>query len=147
MTLAQLNTRLPAFPSFWREFDALFRDFNFDAVAPVIRDLVPATDIVELEKSIELTVDLPGVQPDGVEVKLEGDVLTVTAERKHPSPEESSRFIRRERSGGRFARSFVLPDSVEGTTPTAQYKHGVLTITLPKKELAQPKTLKVTVDG
>lgn len=144
-----LMTRMNRFPSLWREFDELFRDFTpvtqkTDA-AP--RALMPATDVVETEKSIELKLDMPGVDPTGIEVKLEGDLLTVSAERKQETREEKDGWIRQERSWGQFARSFVLPETVEGTTPLAAYKHGVLTVTLPKKPVAQPKTFTVKVEA
>jgi HSP20 family protein len=139
-----MNARFPLF----REFDDLFRDLGTmtpKAAAPT--ELMPATDVVENDKAIELKLDLPGVTPDAIDVKLEGDVLTVSAERKQEHSEEKNGWIRQERSWGRFARSFVLPETVEGTTPAAAYKHGVLTVTLPKKEVAQPKTLTVKVEA
>ncbi|MCA2979437.1 MAG: Hsp20/alpha crystallin family protein [Myxococcaceae bacterium] len=145
MTLTRLNTRIP---TFWREFDELFRDLAPTATAPdAVRALVPPTDITETEKAIELKVDLPGVTPDGIEVKLDGKLLTLSAERKQEAKEEHNGWVRQERSWGRFFRSFTLPDSVEGTTPEASYKHGVLTVTLPKKEAAQPRSFKVKVEA
>jgi HSP20 family protein len=140
--LTRMNTRIPAF---WRDIDELFRDLA--PVAAPAGDLVPATDVRETEKAIELKVDLPGVTPDAIEVKLERNVLTLSAERKAESRDEKDGWVRQERSWGRFARSFVLPETVEGTTPEAAYKHGVLTVTLPKKELAQPKSFKVKVEA
>jgi HSP20 family protein len=145
MTLTRLNTRIP---TLWREFDELFRDFAPMTTAPeTVRALVPATDITETEKAIELKVDLPGVNPEGIEVKLEANLLTLSAERKQETKEEKNGWVRQERSWGRFFRSFTLPETVEGTTPEATYKHGVLTVTLPKKELAQPRSFKVKVEA
>ena len=133
------------FPSIWREFDELFR------AAPTTTTpqsaIAPATDVVENDTAIEFRVDMPGVTPDGIDVKLEGNVLTLTAERKHETKEEKDGWIRQERSWGTFARSFVLPETVEGTEPQAAYKHGVLTVTLPKKAVAQPKSFKVKVEA
>lgn len=142
--LTRVNAR---FPSFFREFDDLFRDLAPTKTTDAPAALMPATDVVENDKAIELKLDLPGVTPEAIEVKLEGDVLTVSAERKQELKEEKDGWIRQERSWGRFARSFVLPETVEGTTPAAAYKHGVLTVTLPKKEIAQPKTFTVKVDA
>lgn len=142
-------TRMNRFPTLWRDFDELFRDF-----APVTvktedgpRAMVPATDVIETEKAIELKVDMPGVTPEAIEVKLDGNVLTLSAERKQELKEEKDGWVRQERSWGRFARSFVLPETVEGTTPEATYKHGVLTVKLPKKEVAQPKSFSVKVEA
>lgn len=133
------------FPSIWREFDELFRAAP-STPAPASA-LTPATDVVETDKAIEFRVDMPGVTPEGIDVKLEGNVLTLTAERKSETKEEKDGWIRQERSWGTFARSFVLPETVEGTEPQAAYKHGVLTVTLPKKEVAQPKSFKVKVEA
>lgn len=144
MTLTRINTR---FPTLWREFDELFRDLGPAAQPDTARAMVPATDIVETEKAIELKLDLPGVDPQAIEVKLDGNVLTLSAERKQEAREEKNGWVRQERRWGTFGRSFVLPETVEGTTPEAAYKHGVLTVTLPKKELAQPRSFKVKVEA
>ena len=109
--------------------------------------MVPTTDVLETEKAIELKVDMPGVTPEAIDVKLDGNMLTLSAERKQETKEEKNGWVRQERSWGKFARSFVLPETVEGTTPEASYKHGVLTVTLPKKEVPQPKSFKVKVEA
>jgi HSP20 family protein len=142
-------TRMNRFPSLWRDFDELFRDFApvTAQVEETARAMVPATDVLETEKAIELKVDMPGVTPEAIEVKLDGNVLTLSAERKAEAKEEKNGWIRQERSWGRFARSFVLPETVEGTTPEATYKHGVLSVRLPKKEAAQPKSFTVKVEA
>ncbi|MBE2248802.1 MAG: Hsp20/alpha crystallin family protein [Myxococcus sp.] len=134
------------FPSLWREFDELFRA-DAPATTNQTAALIPPTDVVESDKAFEFKLDLPGVTPDGIDVKLEGNLLTISAERTHEATEEKNGWVRRERSWGTFARSFELPESVEGTEPQASYKHGVLTVTLPKKEVAQPKSFKVKVEA
>lgn len=145
MTLTRYTN--PRF-SLFRDFDELFRDFG----APVFDDnrqagLVPAVDIVETEKAVELRLDLPGVDPEQIDVKLDGNLLTVTAERKNEKTAEGKGWIRQERAWGQFTRSFTLPNTLDGTKPEAAYKHGVLTVTLPKKEEVLPKTLKVKVEA
>lgn len=134
-------TRINTIPTIWREFDELFRDLS--PRTPQVHTLAPATDVHETEKTIEFRVDLPGVAPDAIEVKLEGNVLTLAADRA----DEQRSGVRRERSWGRFSRSFTLPETVDGASPEASYKHGVLTVTLAKKELAQPRSFKVKVDA
>lgn len=131
-----------SFPTF---FDDVFRDFATPTSDGF--EHAPPADVRESEKSIELKLDLPGVDPAGIDVKLEGDVLTVSAERKNETTEGDTGWARRERRWGRFSRTFTLPPSVEGTTPEATYKHGVLTLTLPKKAEVLPKTLKVRVEA
>ncbi len=143
MILTRLNTRF-ANPLF-RDFDAFFRELTPNPEEA--RAALPATDIVETDKAIELRVDLPGVDPENIDVKLEGHVLTLSAERKEATATEKPGLVRQERVFGRFTRAFTLPEVLEGTTPEASYKHGVLTVTLPKKELAQPRSVKVKVQA
>jgi len=143
MTLMRIN-RFP----FFRDFDSLFRDMGLPLDgANDERALVPAADIVDHEKSVEIRLDMPGVTPEAIEVKLDGDVLTVTAERKVEQKTEGKGWIRQERSWGTFARSFTLPNTLDGAKPEATYKHGVLSVTLPKKEEVLPKSFKVKVEA
>jgi HSP20 family protein len=142
MSLARF-TLTPRFPTLWREFDELFAD----TAARPTNTLLPATDVVETDKAIELHLDLPGVLPEQIDVKLEGNTLTISAERKEEKVAEQNGFIRRERTRGNFSRSFTLPTTLDGTKPEATYKHGVLVVTLPKREEAQPRSLKVKVEA
>ena len=139
-------TRLP---TFFRDFDELFRDVAAPTpegpTAP--RALIPAADVVETPKAIEIRVDLPGVTPEEIDVKLEGDQLTITAERKQTETTEGKGWLRQERSWGRYTRSFTLPNTLSGTQPEATYKHGVLTLSVPKREEVQPRSLKVKVEA
>lgn len=143
MSLVRINH----FP-FFREFDSLFNDFGlpFDRESSE-RPLVPAADIVEQDKSVEIRLDMPGVTPEDIEVKLDGDVLTVSAERKSDKKTEGKGWIRQERSWGKFSRSFTLPTTLDGSKPDATYKHGVLVVTVPKKEEILPKSFKVKVEA
>jgi len=77
---------------------------------------------------------------------VEGDVLTVRAAREEPRRSAGS-WLRRERAVGQVARSFVLPATVDGARCSATYEHGVLTLTLPKREEAKPRTITVQVQG
>lgn len=132
----------PRFPAFWRDVDELF--------GPVARQpetLTPAADIIETDKTIELHLDMPGIAPEAIDVKVEGDQLTITAERKDEKTVEDKGWIRRERTRGTFTRTFTLNDTLDGTKPEATYRHGVLTVTLPKREAAQPRSLKVKVEA
>lgn len=146
MTLTRFTLN-PRFPSLWREFDELFKDGAVAAAEPAEPTLVPAADVLETEKAVELHLDLPGVVPDQIDVKLEGNQLTITAQRNQEKAVEQRGYLRRERSFGTFSRSFTLPTTLDGTKPEASYKHGVLTVTLPKKEEVQPRSLKVKVEA
>ncbi len=107
----------------------------------------PAVDIFETENSLVLKADIPDVDLKDIEVRVENDTLTVKGERKFEHNENSKGYHRIERSYGNFVRSFVLPETVDNEKVGAEYKNGVLTITLPKKEAAKPRQVKVEVKG
>ena len=93
-----------------------------------------------------LKADLPEVKPEDIEVRVENQTLTVKGERKFEKDENpKSGYHRIERGYGPFARYFSLPETIDGDRVQADYKNGVLTITLPKKEAAKPRTIKVAV--
>lgn len=106
--------------------------------------LRPAADILETEAGFEVALDMPGVDPKAIQIQVEEQVLTVQAERRPAAPKESS-VHRSERPTGTFSRSFTLPGSVDGTRVEARYDAGVLTVTLPKREEAKPRTIQVKV--
>ena len=139
----------PRIPSLWREFDELLRDFTPPQVYSdeTVKAFAPSADIAETEQGIEVYLDMPGFKGDEIEVKLEDDVLMVNAERKYEKTDETKNWIRQERSWGKYARSFTLPQTLDGSKLTAAYKNGVLTVTLPKKPEAQPRSVKVKVEA
>lgn len=106
---------------------------------------IPPVDITEYADRFELAVDLPGVDPDKVEVTLEDGVLSLSGEREPPtrnrSQEESRTRI--ERRYGRFYRRFVLPETVDAERVQAAGRNGVLEITIPKQAKALPRRIKV----
>lgn len=134
------------FPSFFRDVDELFRGAD-TATAAAARTVLPAADVLEREAAIELRLDLPGVDPEKIDVKVEGNELTISAERVSTRAPEKSSWLRQERTAGTFARTFTLPESIDGTKPEATFKHGVLTVTLPRKEAERPRSLKVKVEA
>jgi len=103
----------------------------------------PAIDIAERDTGFELSVELPGVKPEDVEVKLENGVLTVSGERRDASNEEHDGYRRIERRYGSFCRSFELPDNVRHDAVTAELTDGVLTITVPKGKRALARKIEV----
>lgn len=126
----------------------------FGAPAPRGRDeelnlgtWIPPVDIVEEKDRITLTAELPGFQPDEVEVQMEGGVLTLKGERKFEEEKEGRSYHRVERSYGQFVRSFTLPNNVDRESIKASFNDGVLTIALPKREEAKPKQIKITADA
>ena len=133
------------FPAGLRVFqDSLSRLFS----EPASRPWSPAVDIYETENELVVKADLPEVEPKSVAIQLENGTLTLKGERKFEEQKNGQKgFHRIERSYGAFVRAFSLPDTVDGDKVKADYKNGVLTITLPKKEVAKPKTINVEISN
>ena len=111
------------------------------------RPWLPAVDIVETENELVLKADVPGVALEQIDIRMENGTLTLKGERKADNYAQNKGFHRVERSYGAFARSFSLPDSVDAEKVSASYSNGVLTITLPKKELAKPRSIRVEISN
>ena len=106
----------------------------------------PAVDIVETEDALTLKADLPDVKTDDIDIRVENSTLTLRGSRKFEKDANAKGYHRIERSYGDFVRSFALPPTVENDKVAADYKNGVLTITLPKKETAKPRQVKVAIN-
>jgi HSP20 family protein len=131
-----------------RDFDRLFRE----AFSPVFgetelstRAWAPPVDIYETDNDIVLKAELPGVDPKDVEIRVEDNNLYLKGERKFEKEVKEENYHRVERSYGSFSRSFSLPNSISADKVKAEYKDGLLTLTMPKREEAKPKTIKIDV--
>lgn len=109
------------------------------------RPWAPAVDIYETPEDLVLKAELPGVNPNDLEVRVEDSTLYLKGQRKFESEVKEDNYHRIERAYGTFARTFALPNSIQSDKVSAEYKDGVLTLTLPKREEAKPKTIKVAV--
>jgi len=117
----------------------------FSQPQDAVRPWAPSVDVFENENEVVLKADLPGVEQKDIEVKLENGTLTLKGERQFAHDEASKGYRRIERSYGAFTRYFTLPETVNPENVKAEHKNGVLTVTLPKKEIAKPKTIQVSV--
>ena len=145
MALARYNAfpDVADFPSGLR----LFQDtVNRLLSEPASRPWSPSVDIFETENELLLKADVPGIDMKDIDIQIENGNLSLLGERKFENESKDGGFHRVERSYGSFARVFTLPDTVDTEGVKAEYKHGVLTITLPKKEVAKPKQIKVQVN-
>jgi HSP20 family protein len=106
---------------------------------------IPPVDIYEDENSISLRLEIPGMKQDDIDIRLENNTLTVRGERKFEKEEKEENFHRIERRYGSFARSFTLPNTVDTDSVNADYKDGVLSISLGKRAETKPKQIKVGV--
>ena len=133
------------FPAGLRVFqDSLSRLFS----EPASRPWSPAVDIYETENELVLKADVPEVDPKNIGIQLENGTLTLKGERKFEEQKNGQKgFHRIERSYGTFVRAFSLPETVDGEKVKADYRNGVLTVMLPKKEVAKPKMINVEVSN
>jgi len=106
----------------------------------------PSVDIYEGEKDITLKAELPGIDKKDVHVEINDGVITLRGERKIEKEVKKENYHRTERSYGTFNRSFTLPTTVDSGKVKANYKDGILEVTLPRKEEAKPKSIPVEVN-
>lgn len=114
---------------------------------PASRPWSPAVDILETENELALRMDVPGIELKDIDIQLENYTLLVKGERRFEHQNNSKGYHRIERSYGAFARSFTLPTTVDTEQVRADYKNGVLTVTLPKKDVAKPRSIRVEVSN
>ncbi len=107
---------------------------------------VPSVDIYETDKhDLVLRAELPGMSREDVEVTIENGTIVIKGEKKFDTEVKEEHYRRIERTYGTFHRSFTLPNTVDAAKVAAEYKNGVLTVTLPFKEEARPRTVNVEV--
>jgi HSP20 family protein len=104
----------------------------------------PTMDVRETDEDFEVDLDLPGLEPEDVSVTFEDGVLTISGKRELTHEQNADTYHRIERSYGSFARSLRLPRTADGEKITATFDKGVLTVTIPKAEVAKPRTIEVT---
>lgn len=114
-----------------------------DTTNAATADWVPAVDIKEEETRYVVMADIPGVDPADIEIHMDNGLLTLRGERKSENVEEKSGYKRVERSRGSFYRRFSLPDTADVDNISAKGLNGVLEITIPKQEKAQPRRIEV----
>src|SRR5690606_9754625 len=137
----------------WGLIDLLRRDLDelagrrLGAAVPadrhVVSDWVPAIDIVEEKDRFVLRADVPGVNPEDIEISMEKGVLTVAGERRDEKREEFDGLKRLERVTGRFRRRFALPEAADADNITARTANGILEVTIPKQPEVQPRRITV----
>ena len=107
--------------------------------------LAPAADVLETEGEYRVLVDLPGIDPAALQLRVEKDTLTIQVDRKQPQVPAGEAVHRSERAFGTFFRSFTLPTGVDATKVEAAYEQGVLAVKLPKREEAKARSIPVAV--
>jgi len=128
-----------------RELDRVLDRFVTGDAPTAATVWAPVVDIRETADEIRVLAELPGLEPEHVDVSIENNVLTIAGEKKHEVEEgkEDGAFHLIERRYGRFERSFTLPRTVDADAISARFENGVLTVTLPKAEAAKPRRVQV----
>ncbi len=124
-------------------FDQLFENFNFPEIFSEGKEMIPKIDVSETEKDLLLRAEVPGVKKDDIEVTLTDGLLTIKGEKKHESEEKKENFHRVESYYGSFSRTLRLPGEIEANNVEANYKDGVLKITIPKAKKAETKKINI----
>ena len=128
------------------QFNRLFNEsFRNQPEESALTTWAPAVDIYETPNELVVKADLPDVNEKDIDVRVENNLLTIRGERKFEKSVTEENFLRVERAYGAFSRSFSLPNTVNAETIGAEYKNGVLTVTLPKREETKPRQVKVNV--
>lgn len=107
---------------------------------------IPAVDIREEKNQFIILVDLPGVDKSDVNISMENNIITIKGHRFDENKEGKHNYFRAERVKGNFYRRFTLPDTVDGSKIEAKMQKGVLELAIPKKEVAQPRLIKIQCD-
>jgi HSP20 family protein len=130
------------------QFNRLFNEsFRNHPEESALTTWAPAVDIYETPNELVVKADLPDVNEKDIDVRVENNLLTIRGERKFEKSVSEENFLRVERTYGSFSRSFSLPNTVNAEAIGAEYKNGVLTVTLPKREKSKPRLVKVTVNA
>ncbi len=139
----------------WKEIDTLQQQFNrlFDESRTPINwgdfgsfPKVPAAEISETEDAIHLKLEIPGIEAKDLNVEVTKDTVSISGERKEESKPSDNGVIRSEFHYGKFQRLIPLPARIQNTNVTADYKDGVLNLTLPKAEEEKNKVVKINLD-
>lgn len=132
------------FPAEFKQlFDRVLHDADADQSNVVTSQWTPRVDIKEEENGFVIYADIPGVDPQNIEIHMDKGILTIKGERETSNTEESAAYSRVERSHGVFYRRFSLPDSADADGISATGKHGVLEIRIPKKPESTPRRIQV----
>lgn len=150
MTRWEPFRELPGLHEHLNRMNRLFREsYSPEASeeALMTTSFAPPVDIYEDEHAITLKMEVPGIDEKDIDVRIDGNTLSVRGERKLEKDEKEENYRRIERQYGSFTRSFTLPSSVDPTQVSAYYERGVLKVNLAKKAEAKPKQIKINVGG
>ncbi|OVE75551.1 hypothetical protein BVX98_07500 [bacterium F11] len=127
------------------EVDRIQSEMNrlFSTARPTSSNSYPALNIWAGDNKLVATAELPGIDPNKLDIAVEGNVLTLRGERPEPELKDDESWVRQERGSGVFVRTFELPYRIEANKVDAKYSNGVLTLTLPRAEEDKPKKIPI----
>ncbi len=130
------------------DMESIMERFFGEAFSPAAAEGIwaPVVDVKNRKKDVVVKAELPEIDAKDVDITVDGDILTIKGERKAEEEKEEENYYYAERSYGSFARAIRLPSAVDESKTKANYKNGLLTITLPKKEEEKAKQVKVDVE-
>ncbi len=131
------------FSSFRKEMDDVLSRFGFEPENWPRLEHVPALDMSETETAVEVKMDVPGIKPEDIEIQVRGNLLTIKGKTQEEKEEKGREYHRIERHQGAFSRSVTLPCDVVGAKANAEYKNGVLLLTMPKTEPVHAEKIAV----
>ncbi len=142
-----LETRNPwaGFNALQRRMNRLFEDFFAPEEEAGSVEWAPRVDVTELEDKFEVSAELPGLSKDDVKVEINDNMLTISGEKRSAHEKKDRNLYVSERCFGSFRRVFQLPTNINAAKIGAEFKNGVLNITLPKTEEAKPKQIEISV--
>ena len=126
-------------------FEGPFGLSPFSGESSFMGDFAPRLDISETDKDVVISAELPGLEPDDINLSLERNALTIRGEKRAEKEEQDKRYYRVERSYGSFHRSIPLPDEVDQDKIDATFKRGVLKVKLPKTQVAHQKSKHISI--
>ena len=130
------------------EMNRLFNTF-FEGPPPGSgggRRWLPAMDLVETKDDFVLRADLPGMSEDDVTIELQGNVLTLSGDRKSEHDGDGTGYYRLERGWGQFTRSLTVPEGIDSKGITARFDRGILEVHIPKPEQQKPRRIAIAAD-
>ena len=129
-------------------FDEMFERYLSDTSGEIAESMNVSMDVAETDRAFEVKVDLPGIKSEDVDIQIDNNTLTIRGHRQEEIEEknEEKQFHRLERYAGSFARSVVLPNSINEDETAAEFKDGVLMVEIPKPEEDKPRQISVDMD-
>ena len=134
---------VPTMSGFRGELDRLFDSFFHEATPWSERGWGPPLDVEETDKEIHVRAEIPGVNAEELDISISGGALVISGEKKESEEKREKGYVYQERRYGSFRREVALPTAVDETNVQADYKDGVLSVTLKKAEEALPRKIKV----